>query len=134
MLRRPPRSTLFPYTTLFRSLVSKGIAAPHDMPTLTEIFYNTFIGGSSDAMPKMSFDTMSPSTRYSADQALVDAVVGYVKTMADKKKAGDTLSTIQDKIADVGLKVESGLTKAATTQVENEVGGVVVKQSKRSEE
>src|SRR5690348_17407452 len=71
MLRRPPRSTLFPYTTLFRSLVSKGIAAPHDMPTLTEIFYNTFIGGTGDATPKMSFDTMSPSTRYSADQALV---------------------------------------------------------------
>src|SRR2546430_12750087 len=25
MIRRPPRSTLFPYTTLFRSLVSLGI-------------------------------------------------------------------------------------------------------------
>src|SRR5258707_12322316 len=24
MIRRPPRSTLFPYTTLFRSLVAKG--------------------------------------------------------------------------------------------------------------
>src|SRR5947209_14031711 len=32
MIRRPPRSTLFPYTTLFRSLVAVGasqIAAPH---------------------------------------------------------------------------------------------------------
>src|SRR2546422_3762452 len=28
MIRRPPRSTLFPYTTLFRSLVA-GCAAPH---------------------------------------------------------------------------------------------------------
>src|SRR2546425_3488175 len=26
MIRRPPRSTLFPYTTLFRSLISKRIA------------------------------------------------------------------------------------------------------------
>src|SRR2546430_8113558 len=26
MIRRPPRSTLFPYTTLFRSLVLRGIA------------------------------------------------------------------------------------------------------------
>src|SRR5258707_6162380 len=26
MIRRPPRSTLFPYTTLFRSLFSTGIA------------------------------------------------------------------------------------------------------------
>src|SRR2546430_12129724 len=26
MIRRPPRSTLFPYTTLFRSLCHKGVA------------------------------------------------------------------------------------------------------------
>src|SRR3712207_8972415 len=26
MIRRPPRSTLFPYTTLFRSVVSDGVA------------------------------------------------------------------------------------------------------------
>src|SRR5256885_7767109 len=32
MIRRPPRSTLFPYTTLFRSVVQEGmqtIAVPH---------------------------------------------------------------------------------------------------------
>src|SRR5437764_8766675 len=28
MIRRPPRSTLFPYTTLFRSLVSRAVAGP----------------------------------------------------------------------------------------------------------
>src|SRR2546423_7591443 len=28
MIRRPPRSTLFPYTTLFRSLLVVGIAFP----------------------------------------------------------------------------------------------------------
>src|SRR6266536_5823127 len=28
MIRRPPRSTLFPYTTLFRSLPSKAALAP----------------------------------------------------------------------------------------------------------
>src|SRR3712207_7241764 len=27
MIRRPPRSTLFPYTTLFRSVVHDGVAA-----------------------------------------------------------------------------------------------------------
>src|SRR2546427_8724818 len=26
MIRRPPRSTLFPYTTLFRSLLTEGVA------------------------------------------------------------------------------------------------------------
>src|SRR3712207_8340518 len=29
MIRRPPRSTLFPYTTLFRSLAAAPPAAPH---------------------------------------------------------------------------------------------------------
>src|SRR5438876_3996390 len=28
MIRRPPRSTLFPYTTLFRSLLVRGAARP----------------------------------------------------------------------------------------------------------
>src|SRR3712207_8543579 len=27
MIRRPPRSTLFPYTTLFRSIVASGVSA-----------------------------------------------------------------------------------------------------------
>src|SRR3712207_8023848 len=30
MIRRPPRSTLFPYTTLFRSVVLAGLQARHD--------------------------------------------------------------------------------------------------------
>src|SRR2546430_3400803 len=32
MIRRPPRSTLFPYTTLFRSLASTKIPVPADAP------------------------------------------------------------------------------------------------------
>src|SRR3712207_7304255 len=31
MIRRPPRSTLFPYTTLFRS-GSEGVPSRHDLP------------------------------------------------------------------------------------------------------
>src|SRR2546429_5901451 len=30
MIRRPPRSTLFPYTTLFRSIIRARIALPHE--------------------------------------------------------------------------------------------------------
>src|SRR5256885_10780122 len=48
MIRRPPRSTLFPYTTLFRSLVAgAGHGRPrdrHDPPNLTR-------GESSHARP-----------------------------------------------------------------------------------
>src|SRR3712207_7434883 len=32
MIRRPPRSTLFPYTTLFRSLLNPNINGVEDMP------------------------------------------------------------------------------------------------------
>src|SRR2546422_4715133 len=34
MIRRPPRSTLFPYTTLFRSLDAARAAGIADIPTL----------------------------------------------------------------------------------------------------
>src|SRR2546427_8530257 len=34
MIRRPPRSTLFPYTTLFRSRVLAGLRAEGTEPTL----------------------------------------------------------------------------------------------------
>src|SRR2546430_7714348 len=43
MIRRPPRSTLFPYTTLFRSVVidpnsgpNAGLAVPGDIPGKTQ--------------------------------------------------------------------------------------------------
>src|SRR3989442_10793590 len=37
MIRRPPRSTLFPYTTLFRSQTGRECAAePAGQPTVTE--------------------------------------------------------------------------------------------------
>src|SRR3712207_9332201 len=32
MIRRPPRSTLFPYTTLFRSVLTEGQAQQADLP------------------------------------------------------------------------------------------------------
>src|SRR5687768_18367886 len=42
MIRRPPRSTLFPYTTLFRSHVVDGKKAPSD---LTDAQLTTLQGG-----------------------------------------------------------------------------------------
>src|SRR5260221_3233167 len=36
MIRRPPRSTLFPYTTLFRSCDSDGVPGGQDADTLDE--------------------------------------------------------------------------------------------------
>src|SRR3989449_7787382 len=36
MIRRPPRSTLFPYTTLFRSLLGADIGEPHRRDALLD--------------------------------------------------------------------------------------------------
>src|SRR3712207_9408147 len=41
MIRRPPRSTLFPYTTLFRSHVTKGTAASGSSCTPAPLVYTT---------------------------------------------------------------------------------------------
>src|SRR5690349_23409282 len=46
MITRPPRSTLFPYTTLFRSLVGIGAATP--ARKLVDLFTRGGIGGDAD--------------------------------------------------------------------------------------
>src|SRR2546430_14113349 len=38
MIRRPPRSTLFPYTTLFRSMVGGATRMPHAQRAVGELF------------------------------------------------------------------------------------------------
>src|SRR5438876_12113559 len=38
MIRRPPRSTLFPYTTLFRSGYSLTLSRPRQLPQVSAIF------------------------------------------------------------------------------------------------
>src|SRR5258706_11777949 len=37
MIRRPPRSTLFPYTTLFRSYLKGATYSPHGAPLTMEL-------------------------------------------------------------------------------------------------
>src|SRR5947209_14083001 len=46
MLRRPPRSTLFPYTTLFRSLGSSSAIFAHNISLLgSRVGFTSCIGG-----------------------------------------------------------------------------------------
>src|SRR3989454_7900957 len=45
MIRRPPRSTLFPYTTLFRSVAVLGHCAARDLhPALPEQLHDLLVG------------------------------------------------------------------------------------------
>src|SRR2546426_6998193 len=37
MIRRPPRSTLFPYTTLFRSSGSAPVRSPNELPGCSDL-------------------------------------------------------------------------------------------------
>src|SRR3712207_7532925 len=37
MIRRPPRSTLFPYTTLFRSAAHNRVGSPFELPPALEV-------------------------------------------------------------------------------------------------
>src|SRR5690348_18260504 len=60
MIRRPPRSTLFPYTTLFRST---GV--------LTALQYTS-------TFPKIILENFYQKSRNSIDAARKDAVAGYV--------------------------------------------------------
>src|SRR2546421_9545209 len=76
MIRRPPRSTLFPYTTLFRS-----------------VYGDLEAGGSST-----EGDPLRPSSPYSAAKAAGDLLVpAYVRTFGDEQIArglcGDRKST-----------------------------------------
>src|SRR2546429_6522812 len=52
MIRRPPRSTLFPYTTLFRSLFSLFVAS-FDCQPLTSELLGVLVLGSQDRQPHL---------------------------------------------------------------------------------
>src|SRR3712207_9253119 len=88
MIRRPPRSTLFPYTTLFRSIAGIGVAA-------SSIFF-TFIGldavstaGEEVHNPRRTlplaivFATIIVTTVY-----ILVAVAGIGEQQEDRKSAG----------------------------------------------
>src|SRR3712207_8120162 len=49
MIRRPPRSTLFPYTTLFRSRVDEG-----RLPRPQEIRLEEFLNALDDGLPPLN--------------------------------------------------------------------------------
>src|SRR3712207_7507377 len=58
MIRRPPRSTLFPYTTLFRSLIWLGSPL---RPVATTAAYRAAISGSTSGIGLASEKTMQSS-------------------------------------------------------------------------
>src|SRR5256885_11568748 len=92
MIRRPPRSTLFPYTTLFRSPGAfQTVATWADVflakldPTGSSLVYSTYLGSSTDRK----------STRLNSSHLVISYAVFCLKKKKYQSPA-DTPSTIPD--------------------------------------
>src|SRR5687768_17792342 len=89
MIRRPPRSTLFPYTTLFRS----DICAYYDQIHTTNgaTTYTTSFGGTSGATPMVAghlglvIEIDRKSTRLNSSHGYISYAVFCLKKKKKKK-------------------------------------------------
>src|SRR2546430_11766904 len=89
MIRRPPRSTLFPYTTLFRSQVMGCMPMPHDASVLGESFEAT-----GEIVWLQEFErTDRKSTRLNSSHSQISYAVFCLK----KKKKNQTDTTSDNK-------------------------------------
>src|SRR3712207_8450224 len=66
MIRRPPRSTLFPYTTLFRS--ARGVRDPFQQPRVQRPRAAILRAGREDAAGRVA----PPFVRHLAEQAVLE--------------------------------------------------------------
>src|SRR5947208_4342915 len=90
MLRRPPRSTLFPYTTLFRSRHLRLRLDRRDRPDLLpQELLPAAAGRSGEALPAAAGDRKS--TRLNSSHQIISYAVFCLK----KKKTDET--TLQNK-------------------------------------
>src|SRR2546430_12179996 len=71
MIRRPPRSTLFPYTTLFRSRLAVG-AEPREVPRLAH-------GGEPLGQAMGEYDRDRKSTRLNSSNSQISYAVFCLK-------------------------------------------------------
>src|SRR3712207_6935964 len=87
MIRRPPRSTLFPYTTLFRSHTAHRVAVMYagkvvETGTLHEIFYSPqmpYTWGLLASIPLPTADRDRKSTRLNSSHANISYAVFCLK-------------------------------------------------------
>src|SRR5256885_8506470 len=75
MIRRPPRSTLFPYTTLFRSLRHPGVAQASEI----SCFEKAEDGGGGDPTGRARLDADRKSTRLNSSHLVISYAVFCLK-------------------------------------------------------
>src|SRR2546422_5025725 len=101
MIRRPPRSTLFPYTTLFRSRSAElaGAGAPSNRARAVVVFGNA-ITSRSDPAPASSITTRSKdrkSTRLNSSHGYISYAVFCLKKKKNKKQNTISSDTTQQR-------------------------------------
>src|SRR5436309_8612701 len=88
MLRRPPRSTLFPYTTLFRSLVVLGHCGSRTTARRLSVFYNLAMEAQDD---RRRTATLSRSEEHTSElQSRENLVCRLLLEKKKKKKNSNT--------------------------------------------
>src|SRR2546422_6922804 len=93
MIRRPPRSTLFPYTTLFRSRINQALqVAADDCRGLIML-------GDGDGLK-----TDRKSTRLNSSHGYISYAVFCLKKKKRKHEAKTNKPTLQRLIADKGIE------------------------------
>src|SRR5258708_8238302 len=79
MIRRPPRSTLFPYTTLFRSAVQRGVV---QQAVVARLQRGQHIEGSGDAIVAAAD---RKSTRLNSSHQIISYAVFCLKKKKNKR-------------------------------------------------
>src|SRR5256886_4138869 len=99
MIRRPPRSTLFPYTTLFRSLV---YPLPHSDGLSLGVHFTKTLWGTFLLGPTATY--VEGKDNYEKNRLPVSAFAQSAKTLLDRKSTRLNSSHSQISHADFCLK------------------------------
>src|SRR3712207_8762088 len=89
MIRRPPRSTLFPYTTLFRSIQELAHARGYDAQTVEPLWWSLSLGaclGGNFTMIGASANLDRKSTRLNSSHANISYAVFCLKKKKNSSK------------------------------------------------
>src|SRR2546429_1230913 len=95
MIRRPPRSTLFPYTTLFRSHSARTPNAPKELSFCSRRLSAFRPSSSRDAAA-----TLSPNARSEEHTSELQSRLHLVcRLLLEKKKKGKSLCSASDSLS-----------------------------------
>src|SRR2546430_10371881 len=101
MIRRPPRSTLFPYTTLFRSPYVEGLGGKH--PRLNPDISRIWLMCGVNAVPSFGHMGDRKSTRLNSSHSQISYAVFCLKKKKQKKIKLSTISHMSCSIVDSSI-------------------------------